>query len=136
MPGEILTKTRDIIVAELSRKDENVNDGMDISLIAIDSTTQQLFWSGAHNDLWILRKESKSIETINALNQPIGKHIGYSNFETHEFFVETGDRIVLLTDGFGDQFGGPKNKKFKDSNLKKLLLENQSKSLVENGSIS
>ena len=132
MPGEILTKTRDIIVAELSRKDENVNDGMDISLIAIDSTTQQLFWSGAHNDLWILRKESKSIETINALNQPIGKHIGYSNFETHEFFVETGDRIVLLTDGFGDQFGGPKNKKFKDSNLKKLLLENQSKSLIEN----
>lgn len=135
LPGEILTKTRDIIVAELSRKDENVNDGMDISLIAIDSTTHQLFWSGAHNDLWILRNESKSIETINALNQPIGKHIGYSNFETHEFFVASGDRLVLLTDGFGDQFGGPKNKKFKDSNLKTLLLENQNKSLAENTQI-
>lgn len=135
MPGEILTKTRDIIVAELSRKDENVNDGMDISLVAIDLTSQQLFWSGAHNDLWIIRKPSKTIDTIKALNQPIGKHIGYTNFETHEFFVESGDRLVLLTDGFGDQFGGPKNKKFKDSNLKKLLLENQAKSILENNQI-
>lgn len=135
MPGEILTKTREIIVAELSRKDENVNDGMDISLIAVDSKTNQLYWSGAHNDLWILRKHAQTIETLNALNQPIGKHIDYTDFETHEFNVESGDRLVLLTDGFGDQFGGPKNKKFKDSNLKKLLLNNFSLTLEENNQL-
>ncbi len=129
LPGEVLTKTREIVVNELSKKDENVNDGMDISLLAVEKTSGKVHWSGANNDLWILRKENQELITIKALNQPIGKHTQNESYQSHLLSLNKGDRLFLITDGFADQFGGEKNKKFKNSNFKNLLLENQSESI-------
>ncbi len=131
LPGEILDKTREIVVAELSKKDENVNDGMDISLLAIDKKNQKIYWSGAHNDLWILKEKTNELFEVKAVKQPIGKHFQYDKFENNEINCEIGDRLFLLTDGFGDQFGGEKNKKFKNSNFKNLLIEKHKLSLEE-----
>lgn len=120
LPGEILDKTRELIVQELSKSNEQVNDGMDISLCAWNKTTQQLHWSGANNPLWIIR-QSGELEEIKPLKQPIGKYDDYTKFPTHELQYQSGDLLYLFTDGYSDQFGGESGKKFKSKNFKRLL---------------
>ncbi len=54
-PADILDKTRQIVVEEFEKSEEDVKDGMDISLCVINLNTNLMNWSGAHNPLWILR---------------------------------------------------------------------------------
>ncbi len=119
-PGKILDKTREIIVAEFEKSDENVKDGMDIALCSLNHGT--LKFSGAHNPLWIVRRTSDTVEEIKADSQPVGKFDHVKPYTTHSVELEPGDQIYLFSDGFSDQFGGEKGKKFKSANLKKLLL--------------
>ncbi len=122
-PGLILDKTREIVLQEFEKSDEGVQDGMDISLCALNSETRLLRWSGAYNPLWILRKGSKEIEEIKADKQPVGKFVKIKPFTTHEIQLNEGDRIFIFTDGFSDQFGGEKGKKYKGGKLKRILVE-------------
>lgn len=122
-PGEILDKTREIIVEELSKNHQDVSDGMDISLCTWNKSTNEITWAGANNPLWIWKKESQEIVEIKPNKQPIGKHFDMQPFTTHSVALEKGDRIYLITDGYADQFGGPESKKFKAKNLKNLLVQ-------------
>ncbi len=128
LPGGILDKTRNIVIEEFEKSEEDVKDGMDIALCAVKYTDNSNEWSGAtleyagaHNPLWIVR-DGELLET-KADKQPIGKFHKQSPFTTHKIELIKGDLIYLLTDGFPDQFGGPKGKKFKYKQLKNLLLE-------------
>lgn len=128
-PGKILDKTRDIIIDELSKSGEDVKDGMDISLVALNTKLLELKWAGANNPLWLLR--DSSIVEFKADKQPIGKHINSTPFTTHVTQLHKGDLIYIASDGFQDQFGGPKGKKFKASQLKEYLLKNANKNLQQ-----
>jgi serine phosphatase RsbU (regulator of sigma subunit) len=123
-PGKILDKTRDIVIAEFEKSDEDVKDGMDISLVALThigtDSHLSLQWAGANNPLWIIRN-GEVLET-KADKQPIGKYSDPKPFTTHTIDLQKGDAIYIFTDGFQDQFGGEKGKKFKAANLKQLLL--------------
>ena len=119
-PGKILDKTREIVIAEFEKSEDEVKDGMDIALCCIQGG--KLKYAGAHNPLWVVRKSGDAIEEIKANKQPIGKFDELKSYTTHEFSFEKGDRFYLLTDGFADQFGGEKGKKFKGSKLKELFL--------------
>jgi serine phosphatase RsbU (regulator of sigma subunit) len=119
-PGKILDKTRQIVIQEFEKSDDEVNDGMDISLCALDLKTKTMQWAGANNPLWHLRNGVLTEYKPN--KQPIGKLYDPVPFTTHTIPVETGDVIYIFTDGFQDQFGGEKGKKFKASQLKELLL--------------
>ncbi len=135
-PGKILDRTRELIIHQFAKNNSNVQDGMDISLAALkqvnhEDTSFSLQFSGAHNPLWIIRKDALEIEVIEADKQPIGKYSNETNFHTHEVILNHGDTIYLFTDGFADQFGGEKGKKFKRANLKRLLLEIQDKTMIE-----
>jgi serine phosphatase RsbU (regulator of sigma subunit) len=88
-----------------------------------------LTWSGANNPLWILRKEGDTIEEIKADKQPIGKYSDPKPFTTHQLNLSKGDMIYLITDGYQDQFGGEKGKKFKASNLKELIVSIKSETM-------
>lgn len=122
-PGKILDKTRELVVGELSKSDDNVRDGMDIALCSLEGNT--LKYAGANNPLWIIRKNSNIIEEIKADKQPIGKFDNEKPFTTHEIHLQPGDSFYIFSDGYADQFGGEHGKKFKSSNLKKLLLSVQ-----------
>jgi len=128
-PGKILDKTREIVIEEFEKSGEDVKDGMDISLCSLSQRT--LHWSGANNPLWIIRKDSNQLEEIKADKQPIGKYAGAKPFTTHQIELNAGDTIYIFTDGFQDQFGGVKQKKFKAAQLKELLLANQKLSMNE-----
>ena len=122
-PGEILTKTREIIIEEFEKSEEEVKDGMDIALCSLEGNT--LKYAGANNPLWIIRKNAKEVEEIKANKQPIGKYVDAIPFTTHTIELQKGDSFYIFSDGFVDQFGGEKGKKFKASNFKELLLNIQ-----------
>ena len=124
-PGEILDKTREIVISEFEKSDEDVKDGMDIALCSLEGN--QLKFSGAHNPFWLIRKGA--IIEVNANKQPIGKFETNVHFATHTVQLESGDSCYLFSDGYSDQFGGDKGKKFKSSNFKKLLLSIQELSM-------
>lgn len=129
--GKLLDRTREIVIERLARSGEEVKDGMDISLCALNTKTNELEWSGANNPLWILRKDASEMEELKADKQPIGLFERATPFTTHHLSVEAGDTIYIFTDGYQDQFGGEKGKKFKPSAVKQLLVENASKSLLD-----
>lgn len=125
-PGKILDKTRELVIQEFEKSDEDVKDGMDISLVSLTySGTDHspiLKWAGANNPLWIIRKDSTEIEEFKADKQAIGKTDDPQPFTTHTISIAKGDSIFLFSDGYVDQFGGERNKKFKSSKLRELLL--------------
>jgi tetratricopeptide (TPR) repeat protein len=130
-PGKILDKTREIVVAEFEKSEEDVKDGMDISLCALNG--YQLQWAGANNPLWIIRNGELLEYAPN--KQPIGKVDNPTPFTTHHIELQQGDRLYIFSDGFADQFGGEKGKKFKAANLKKLLLSIQHESMEQQKTI-
>lgn len=125
VPGKILDKTREIVIQEFEKSDEEVKDGMDISLCELDTKSNRLKWSGANNPLWIIRKDTNEVVEIKADKQPIGKYAEPKPFTTHEIDLHLGDSIYIFTDGYQDQFGGEKGKKFKASKLREILLSVQ-----------
>ena len=135
-PGLILDKTRDIVIEEFEKSHEEVKDGMDIALVSLNnqadsSGSKDLMYAGAHNPLWIIRKGSDEMEEIKADKQPVGKHINASNFTSHSVVINKGDTVYLFSDGYVDQFGGDKGKKFKSSNFRTLILSIQDQPLAK-----
>ena len=126
-PEEILTKTRELVIAEFEKSEEEVKDGMDIALCSLNGLT--LRYAGAHNPLWIIRKDGTEVEEIKADKQPIGKYAEEKPFTGHEVQLNEGDTFYVFSDGFADQFGGEKGKKFKAKNFKALLLSMQSETM-------
>ena len=144
LPSDILNKTRELVIYTLGKSGEDVTDGMDISLIALSEKTVQ--FSGANNSLWIIRqnehikkgeiyidKESKeaSLLEIKGDKQPVGLYSLMQDFTTKEIDLEPSDILYMTSDGFPDQFGGEKNKKFKQNNLKIELLSIYNKPMAE-----
>jgi serine phosphatase RsbU (regulator of sigma subunit) len=108
---------------QLANNIHSINDGMDLSLCAINQSTMQLQYAGANNSLYIIRNK----ELIEL--KPDKQSIGGTHFEkdkiftNHMFSLEKGDCIYLFTDGYADQFGGEKGKKLKYKNFQNLLIE-------------
>jgi len=127
VPGEILDRTREIVVQEFKKSAEDVKDGMDIALCSIEG--MKLQYAGAHNPLWIIRN-GEVIET-KANKQPIGQFDNPKPYTTHSFDLEKGDAIYMFSDGYVDQFGGERGKKFKAKAFRELLLSIQDKTMEE-----
>ena len=127
-PGKILDKTRELVIEEFDKSDENVRDGMDIALCSLEGNV--LKYAGAYNPLWIVRN-GEIIET-KADKQPVGRLLDkLSSYTTHSFKLHKGDSIYIFSDGYVDQFGGEKGKKFKAKAFRLLLLSIQNKSMAE-----
>ncbi len=132
-PGLILDQTRTIVLEEFSKSADEVKDGMDLALCSLENNV--LKYAGANNPLWIIRKNPKTEEAeiieIKANKQPVGKFDNSSEFKSHTLEVLQEDVIYLFSDGFVDQFGGPKGKKFGHKRFRQLLLDNHLKPMEE-----
>lgn len=120
-PNAILDKTRELVLQRFESGKREVNDGMDIAVCALNKKTNELKFSGAHNGLYLIRK-NELIE-MKGDKQPIGKFHDPKPFSLHTIQLEKEDTFYVYTDGFADQFGGDKGKKLKSSHFKNLLLE-------------
>ncbi len=120
--GMILDKTRELVLETFAKSSSGVKDGMDISLLAVDRLHGKVFWSGANNQLWYI--ENGELKEVTANKQPIGQVDNPKPFTTHTIELVAGSTFYLMTDGYPDQFGGPKGKKYKYKPLQELLLAN------------
>jgi serine phosphatase RsbU (regulator of sigma subunit) len=122
-PYEILNHARKSIINRL-KKDGSVEggkDGMDASLISFDFNNNKLYYSCANNPIWIVR-HGELIE-LKGDKMPVGKHDkDQISFSQNDFNLIKNDLIYTLTDGFPDQFGGEKGKKFMYKQLKDVLV--------------
>lgn len=128
-PGKILDKTRMLVLETFAKSGEEIKDGMDISLLCINKSVSQITWSGANNQLWYI--QNRIFTEIKANKQPIGKTDDPKPFTTHFIEMNAGDIFYLITDGYADQFGGPKGKKFKCKTLEEKLISISRLSLQE-----
>ncbi|MCD6065354.1 MAG: yrrB 5 [Bacteroidetes bacterium] len=125
--GEILTHTRRKIIGSLAEdgSTEGGKDGMDCTLTGFDFVNKVLHYSCAYNPVWIVRANPSGVKELIELEMdkmPVGKHDkDHVPFSSHRFELQTGDVVYSLTDGYADQFGGPKGKKFKYKPLQDLL---------------
>jgi serine phosphatase RsbU (regulator of sigma subunit) len=126
-PAEVLDMLRDKIVNTLkqgARTDEN-KDGMDINLCCIDTTNNILHYAAANNSFYIVR--NNELLEMKADKQPCGFFHHPVPFTLHHVQLEKGDCIYTFTDGYPDQFGGPKGKKFRYKQFESMLLDNHNK---------
>ncbi|MFZ4399002.1 MAG: SiaB family protein kinase [Bacteroidales bacterium] len=108
---------------QLSDNDNIVKDSMDISLCAINTQNLTLEYAGANNPVYIIRK-NELIE-LKADKYSIGDpfNANFGGYENKEYLLEENDTIYLFSDGYIDQFGGTKRKKFLSRQFKKVLLD-------------
>lgn len=138
-PGAILDRTKELVIEAFQNKgfnDKTIRDGMDISLCTFGAGAVkngikeiELRFAGAHNPVWILRKDAAEMEIIKGTRQPIGQTYTTVPFESHTVTIYSGDQVYFFTDGFADQFGGPEGKKFRYKTLRTLLVENSRMSM-------
>jgi serine phosphatase RsbU (regulator of sigma subunit) len=128
-PADALDLLRIKIISALkqsSRAGEN-KDGMDMVLCRIKKDFSELTYAGAYNPLWIISEGE--LKEYPADKQPVGFFDeSPKQFTQHRIALKKGDVIYTFTDGFADQFGGPKGKKFKYRKFLDLVKEmNQNK---------
>ncbi len=118
---------------------DSIKDGMDLSLCSYNPKTLELQYAGAFNNLWVVREKISSNYKPRGANEvffeehllevkadkfPIGSNLDgiADNYSNYSIQLQKGDCVYLYSDGFADQFGGPRGKKFKYNYLKKLLI--------------
>ncbi|MGZ3884864.1 MAG: SpoIIE family protein phosphatase [Bacteroidia bacterium] len=106
-------------------KTGQINDGMEAGICVLDLANKKLFFAGANLNLIHIRNhvvtEIKGDKHSIGINPELHK-----NFTDHSIQLEANDCVYLFSDGYADQFGGPKGKKFKYKNLLSLLSQNSS----------
>jgi serine phosphatase RsbU (regulator of sigma subunit) len=122
-PAAILDKTTEIVLENFSKSEEEIQDGMDISICALNTKTRLLEWAGANNPLWLI-VNGILIET-KADKQCIGHNDNPKPFTNHKLKLESDTNIYLFSDGFADQFGGKPERKLTKNSFKELLLSIQ-----------
>jgi len=130
-PGQILSKTRELVIETFEKSDRVVQDGMDISFCSWNKLTCEFLFAGANNGLYLVR--GNELQEFSGCKQPIGKFNNARPFNTTKIDVKSGDMIYSYTDGYADQFGGPgiRSKKFKYQQLKEILSGIADRSLDE-----
>lgn len=137
--GDILDLVRLKIITALKQTGEagENKDGMDIALCRFGTDFSDVTFSCANNPLWICRPSTGSgqVEMLEfkADKQPVGISVveTMQQFRTQHTELYPGDCIYMFTDGYADQFGGPKGKKFKYKALKELLVQIHSRPMHE-----
>ncbi len=122
-PYEIFNSTRKTIIERLKKdgSPEGGKDGMDASIICFDFENNKFTYTAAQNPIWVVR--DGALTEIKPEKMPVGKHDKDSvPFVGGVFEMEKGDVIYTLTDGFQDQFGGPKGKKFMVKKMREYVL--------------
>ena len=132
--ADVMNKLREE-VKKLLHQDPNDDttpqDGMDAALVIIDKRTHTLDFSGAYLSLLCIRGEEQI--TLDSVHNPVGVFIKEVPFTSESLKLEKGDKIYLSSDGYPSQFGGPRNKKLKQSGFVSEIIKNSGLSMKEQG---
>ncbi|MES2764138.1 MAG: tetratricopeptide repeat protein [Bacteroidota bacterium] len=135
-PALILSRLRKKVITALRQKGltGEQQDGMDMTICVIDKQQLTLQYAAANHSFYLIRKNETGfmLEEFKGDKQPVGIFgSDLKPFKQYSVDLKKEDVIYTFTDGYADQFGGPKGKKFKYKQLKELLLSIQDKNLPE-----
>ena len=122
----------DMLVTEAFRQnseDSKIKDGMDMGLCRIDLKNKSVQYAGAHRPVYIIRNNGE-LEEYKGDKFPVGGGSAFknkTNFNCTELVMNEGDTIFFFSDGFPDQFGGPKNRKFGPKRIKEIVVDTAGK---------
>ncbi|MDX2173600.1 MAG: SpoIIE family protein phosphatase [Bacteroidota bacterium] len=131
-PAEIMNNLREGVINTLNSDNsaKDTKDGMDMTLCCINYDNLELQYAAAFNPLYVVRNGELIQHEANKF--PIGKFIGEKqDFKNNIVQLQKNDQLFIFSDGYADQFGGPKGKKFMVGNFRKLLT-NVSKQSLKN----
>jgi PAS domain S-box-containing protein len=126
-PAEILSQLRKMIIESLNQNVgiSEANDGIDIALLYFDNENNCVEYAGAFNSLYFIR--NNELQEYKADLFPVG--ISFSEkqkvFRSTKIELQKGDTFYIFSDGYADQFGGPKERKFMKKPMQELLLSIQ-----------
>ena len=134
--NQVLEELRISIIDSLQQKGstQEQKDGMDIVLCVINTNTQELQFSGANNSLIIVTAQ-KELKELLPDKQPVGIYKNMKSFSNQIIQLQKDDCIYFTSDGFEDQFGGPKNRKFMIKQLKELFVSISDKPMTDQKNI-
>ena len=122
--AEILNQLKNLVINSLHQSDSSTEnkDGMDIALCIIDIERKHLQFAGAHNPVYIVRNHN--LIQLAGDPMPIGIYkASNESFTNHNFELEEDDLLYLFTDGYYDQFGGPKGLKMLSATFRNFILD-------------
>ncbi len=130
-PGLILNSLNTAVIETLKQTQNDSNDGMDISICAINLEKKELQYAGANRPFYMVR--NNLLEIIKPDKQPIGglQIASERTFTNHTMPIQKDDTLYLFTDGYADQFGGEKGKKLMVARFKEILLSIQNLPMAE-----
>ncbi|HEC43015.1 MAG TPA: transporter substrate-binding domain-containing protein [Bacteroides sp.] len=131
----ILDQLRNEIIQALGQRgaESESKDGMDMALCIIDRENKTLQFAGANNPLYHIRK--KELMETKGDKMPVSIHETMPSFTSHTIELEEGDALYIFSDGYPDQFGGPREKKFMYKSFKNLLTDISDKSMQDQADI-
>lgn len=118
-PAKILDVTTDLVIETFKQSEDTVRDGMDIALCSLNLKTLEMQYAGANNPMYFIK--DGELTEVKPDKQPVGKYSERKAFTNNLIQIEKGSSIYLFTDGYADQFGGKKGKKFKNKAFKDLI---------------
>jgi serine phosphatase RsbU (regulator of sigma subunit) len=131
-PHEVLNYVRQKLIENISK--EGQKDGFDGILICMDTATKEITYSAANNAPLLVSANGEYRE-LPKDRMPVGMGERKESFQLFSLEYQTGDSLYLYTDGYADQFGGDKGKKFKYKQLNDLILNNHILSLEQQENI-
>ena len=137
-PAEILNLLNKVLIKTLHQDTDSAEtkDGMDIALCKISLQTNIVEYAGAFRPL--INMQNDKLSEIPGDNIFIGSNdfnLKKTEFTKHSIHINAGESIYIFSDGYADQFGGPKNKKFKVKQLQELLVNNQDLDMLKLGEL-
>lgn len=130
-PAEVLDLMKEKLIKTLNQYGQvgENKDGMDINVCRLDTSKNELTFSAANNNIYVVKNDSpvpgqKELLVYKADRQPCGYFILNKPFTSQTIQLNPGDCVYTFTDGYADQFGGPKGKKFRYKQFEQMLLNN------------
>jgi serine phosphatase RsbU (regulator of sigma subunit) len=133
IPDQIIENLRQGIIKSLKQvaEEDSIKDGMDIAVCVVDFDKNILWYAGANSPLYLVR--GGKLIHYRADKMPVAIHYKMEPFTLHKIDLQRGDAFYIFSDGFADQFGGPKQKKFMSLQLRETLVAMAGKPMLQQG---
>jgi serine phosphatase RsbU (regulator of sigma subunit) len=133
MPDQIIENLRQGIIKSLKQvaEEDSIKDGMDIAVCVVDFDKNILWYAGANSPLYLVR--GGELTHYRADKMPVAIHYRMEPFTLHKIDIQKGDAFYIFSDGFADQFGGPKQKKFMSMQLRETLVAMAGMPMLQQG---
>ena len=126
-PNQILSDINNELVTVLKQDEKDaIQDGMDLAICLIDKKERKLIFSGSRNGLYIINKKGE-LKELKGDYTPVGgfyskkEKFNKRTYELHEVKLKKDEWVFMYSDGYYDQFGGPKNKSMGSTRFKEML---------------